>query len=543
MQSATPRRRMLAPAVLGVLILIAGTALPAVADHHNVCDGFAKKNTIRSLGGSNAFSKQGAPTWQDLARQFERHRDEIEAMLAERGLSHVTEQLFEAVKTGKVTERDLRQGEIFQWMAWRRHGKPKATGPLCVATRKTYDAYEVTVRVEKANPPPAISCGFKATGDCREHTLAVSLASASAGATVTMNGTTVVKAGEASWEGPFENRFETDYIFVSSNEAQGTTTVETYTFVIPKVCLNLAFTGKETSEVPGEKVSCSEKATVNRIPAPRVELTAPEEFLAREPFDITATGNGTLTLKITCPNGETVDADSLSSPLSAEAKCRKAGQADVSTTVTTECGDSTTETAAVTVLPNPWWTLRGFAGPLQGDDEVRTAGSRADGTSERTKFQMGNGALLGLGAEYHFNDRVGLEAAVLAGRLDSKFTLDLNNDWATDSQDIDFFAVTVGPNFHLTPDKRVDFYLGPFVGFFNFSDTTYRVLGEQAKVNLDGEFIFGAQAGLDIPFGDSPWGLNLGLRYFALSVQEAGGGRRELDLDPVAGTIGFAYHF
>lgn len=541
MKQPTLNIRIASVAVASALMLVAGGLQPAAAENHNPCDGFSKENTVTRLNTADAFSRGGAQEWQDLARQFERYRADIEALMQARGLSELTQPLFDAVRAGNVSERSIENGETFEWMAFRKKGQADSTGPVCFSTRKTYSAFEVKVVLKKQGPAPAVSCDFEATGDCREHTLSVNLPSA--GATVTMNGTTVVESGETSWQGDFADRFDTTYRFEATNSAPGTTTVETYTFVIPKVCLNLAFDGVTTTEETGAAATCSESATVDPCPRPQVELTAPEEALAREPFPVSATGNGALALQVTCPEGETLEYDSPSSPVSGDPTCRRAGEAGVSATVTTEFGDTATATDTVNVLRNSAWTIRAFGGPLSGDDFFMTNRIRSNGVNERTKLKVEDGFLAGVGAEYHFNDRVGLEGALLLGNLDSTFILDLNDDWASDDDDLGLFGVTLGPNFHLTPNSRVDFYIGPFIGFINPGEGDYRTLGESTEVEFDSEFIFGAQLGLGVPFGESPWGLAFGARYLDLSIEEDGGAGREFDLDPLALTAGISYTF
>jgi len=544
--------------ILSVLVLLAGMALPAAADHHEVCDGFSKDNTIRRLGTSGAIAKGGAPTWEHLARKVEQHRSDLEGILEAQGLGNLAPALFEAISTGKVTERTLANGETFQWMALRKRGAATSKGPVCLNSRKSYGAFEVTVKVVKEVKVDKPSCGFKAMADCRNRTLSVALNADSSGATVEMDGKEVVGAGSTSWESAFENRFDNSPTFIARAENRGSKTVETYTFVIPKACLNLALANTTTTQEVGDVQKCEEKATVGACPKPYCEITPPVGPRKRKPFTATIEGEGTVKIDRVVDEKRGTEW-----PYADGMKVKKKGYYTLYGTSETEFGDTETCSARFCVgrncpetLPpavaaastsrtprDSAWTLRGFAGPLSGDDELRTVGLRADGTSERTKLQAGDGFLAGVGAEYHFNDRVGLEGAIMTGSLDSMFTLDLNNDWGMESDDLGFFALTLGPNFHLTPNSRMDFYVGPFVGLFNVSEGEYRVLGESVKKDFDNEVVFGAQAGLGIPFGDSPWGLNLGLRYFALSLEEDGGATQELDLDPIAATVGFAYRF
>ena len=185
------------------------------------------------------------------------------------------------------------------------------------------------------------------------------------------------------------------------------------------------------------------------------------------------------------------------------------------------------------------WTVRGF--PLTvdvDDDELNTN----DGV-ERTHFAFSGGNGFGGNVEYRMNDRFGLEAGLMVAQIESFFMYDSATEWLMDDDESSFMALTFGPNFHLTPNQKVDFYVGPFVGLAQFGDASYELNGvalDRVTRDFDSEFMFGVQLGLDVPLGQSPWALHFGGLFMDLATGSDDG---DVDLNPLIGTIGLAYNF
>ncbi len=465
------------PIALVVLVLGTFVAVPTVMAEDEVCEGFPEKTQrIGRLGGPQAFSKTTANTPAELLQQLEANKEVIGSLLGDRGLGNLTDDLISAVRSGKLSERPLERGEVFKWMAWRKRSGPVTSGPLCLVAKKTYEAYEIQVEEETGMKAAKAVCSLRADNDGEK--MSVDASGSSPGVEVTMSGPggtkKVISGGSTSWEGMAEA--PGDYTFTAKAEAQGTKTVTTHTFVIPKICVNLAYSGQTTADQPGDTDTCTETAriTVAAAPPPPTPPVVP-------PMD--------------------VDTDTTSSM-------------------------------------DGRWTFRGFLASLATDDDmIMTNVLRSNGVSERTKLRFDGGQGLGAGLEYHFNDRVGLEGGLLWADLDSSFILDLDNDWERDTDGSSLLVLTVGPNFHLTPGRKVDFYIGPFLGYSDVGDATYQALGETIRRDFGDDFMFGAQIGLDISFGDGPAGLHLGGRYLDLAAAQ------DIGIDPLIGEVGFFYHF
>ena len=337
----------------------------------------------------------------------------------------------------------------------------------------------------------------------------------SPGVRVTMDGPegsqTLIDGSGTTWSGTVDEPYTGDYSFTATAEAEGTETVTTYVFVVPKVCLNLALveTSSETRSAGTE--SCTETAEPDPLcVAPPAECdisVSPSEIRAGESVDVEVTGhwaeNG-LDLEVRNEDGQPVSKPAVSGP-SDSVKFSRAGSYTVAGTATNEDGETAPGEAGVEVT----------------------------------------GYGVGAGFEYFFNDRWGLEGRGLYGQLDSEFTLDLGPAWEMDDDTLSYWEVSFGPNLHLTPNHAADFYIGPFVGYGSLDDGEYSAFGRTVDAEFDGDVLWGAQVGLDWPFGaNSQWGLHLGARYTDFSVDVSTPvADEELGIDPLSAEIGLTYWF
>ena len=109
--------------------------------------------------------------------------------------------------------------------------------------------------------------------------------------------------------------------------------------------------------------------------------------------------------------------------------------------------------------------------------------------------------------------------------------------WEMDDGGMDYLSFTVGPNFHLTPGRKVDFYVGPFVGYTTLGEVTEELPSADLKLDLGSEFVYGGLLGADIGLGARRvWAFHLGVRY---EILEAKG----VDVDPLLFEAGVARRF
>lgn len=551
------RRAVSKPLALTIVSLCLFATAAAASSHETVCEEFDRKHRIHRMGGRAAFSKTPVTSPADLAAQLEAHRAEVEAVMAERGLGHLTEALYAAVESGEgLSERDLERGEVFDWMVFRKRSGPTAAGPMCLKAKKTYDAYVITVTEEEAHPAKA-ACALKATaGECVENEIMVDAGGSSPGVEVKMTGPgggkTVISGGSTSWKGLPQGAGT--YTFTAMAKATGSKTVTTHTFVIPKVCLNLAYSGKSSEKMAGAVDSCQQTASVTVADCkPSCDIrVSPPQVDKKETVTVDVSGKwdaGGISVEVTDPKGQPF---ATLTEFPATLTPKKRGVYKLSGTATNAAGTAGCE-AEFTVGRAPGtrsargddsrWTARFFGLRLDPDDgSISESLIRPDGVSERSHLNLDGGVGGGAGLEYHFNPRIGLEGSLLYVPLESELFFDLDDEWESAEDDVEMLAFLIGPNFHLTPDKKVDFYIGLFVGAVDLGSTSYRVLGETQNRSFDADTVFGAQLGLDIPFGKGDWAVHLGVRYMDMTVETREEGP-ELAADPLGFEVGFAYSF
>ncbi len=546
-------------AALAAMTSILLVAAPAIAADDEVCKEFTKKNQrIERLAGPRAFSKTPVKSPADLVQQLEAHRAELETLLRDRGLGHLTDALITAAGDSRsLSERPLERGEVFEWMAYRKRSGPETIGPVCFAAKKTYEAYEIMVKEEDTTAAEA-RCSLEASGQWDDEEISVDASGSSPGVVVTLAGPggekTIISAGETSWQGMPDG--PGTYEVTARAEAPDTITVTTHTFLAPKVCLNLSYAGAATREEEGEADTCTETVTLEispRLPECTITEPAVAEVMRKEPFTLDVEGSNydSLTVKVKdATTGQYVemrdeDARRRVSDLSEFPKTvsiRKSGEYVFEGTASNDQGTEICEQAlTVTRPPYPDWTFRGFLMKVDNDDDqVFRSVLRPDGVSERSGLRLDGGEGLGVSLERHFNERIGLEVGLLWADLDSSFILDLDNEWERDTDSASFFSVVVGPNFHLTPGRQVDFYIGPFVGWADIGSSSFTALGESHSRSFGDDFLIGAQLGIDVLFGGGPWGLHLGGRFMDLTV---GDDEEELDVNPLIWELGFFRNF
>ena len=156
----------------------------------------------------------------------------------------------------------------------------------------------------------------------------------------------------------------------------------------------------------------------------------------------------------------------------------------------------------------------------------------------------------GLSLERRSSRRFGFELGALFAEPSVNLDAAVGEGQLSASNRTDFTSISLGLNVHLTPDKVVDFYVGPYLAYVDYSSVRLpgQVSGQAVVVDVSSSdsFTVGAQIGADVAFGDSPWSLNLTARYLDSSldvVAGEGGAVQQLDFDPLIVGVGFGFRF
>ena len=158
----------------------------------------------------------------------------------------------------------------------------------------------------------------------------------------------------------------------------------------------------------------------------------------------------------------------------------------------------------------------------------------------RASWDTGYG--VGVRGEYQFESRFGVELSAL-GAGSVELSAGTAGSYVRVSEVAPLMA---GFNFHLTPDRPVDFYVGPMLGLVRYSDVEYHAgFGTvNTTVSVEDDFAWGASAGLEIPLGSRGWRLQGNLRYIDTDIKNSGGPISiDSEFDPFVVSVGVGYRF
>lgn len=474
------------------LLLAASTLLsvsPAAAAEVDLCRG----HWVRNLAGPHAVLRQTLVDVASLRQRLPELETSIRAVIArDASLSPaVADALIAAIRDGSsVRERQMQRDEAVVWMAYQPEpGRFEAIAPACLRLERKYEAFEITVEVPDAVPvAQAATCVISAVRGCaddrREFSIDTRGSSPGARVTLAIDGqpAAAISGPGGTWTVPDPGTSDLEAIFTvrAAGGPVPARMARVYRFLMPRVCGNLAYLGEaaaRTISPAGASVPCEKSVVVGRC-GPAVVGVPP---VAIEPDPVVAD----------------------------------------------RCVDG--------------WTVRPFLFGYfpMGDERRRDILLPWTGPA-RESFEVDKGYGLGASLERRLGPVFGLEGAVMVGRGTSEYRLDDGRTRGHSNHDVTFQALTVGPNFHFLGCGGVDLYLGPFVGYGGFADPNYWVNEHRFVASFDRRFLWGAQLGLDVPFGSGPWGFHGGLRYLDLSQDTDAG---SLQVDPLLVELGLAYTF
>ena len=479
-------------ALTAVCAFAAFSASPAAAQSSRA-SGPCEGRWVSRLGGPQAVTATAIPDVASLTRRLPELEASIRKVIGDDPKlgPAVAEATIAAIRNGAgITERPMQRGEDVQWMAYQpTPGRYGVIAPPCLRLNRTYQAFEIMVDVpEPAATAATPACAVTAQRGCMpEHpNFAVDIRGSSPGArvTLTMGDRPPAEVGgpEESWNVDDPDPYDLDAVFTvrAAGEPMPPRTARVFRFLIPKICGNLAYLG----ELPRKTIS----------------------------------------------------------PAGAVATCEKSVRVAPCAAATTTAPPPPYEPPAEIAESCPRWIARPFLFGFSptGSEQRRDIFPPEGPAWER--FSLGDGYGLGGSLERRYGRVVGLEGALFFGRSDAEYKVSDGVVVTSDSRKEDFYAVTIGPNFHFSEcGGGTDFYFGPFVGYGGFSGSDHRSAGHRFTADSEHRFLWGAQVGLDIPFGaQNPWGFHGGVRYFDLSRDTDAG---SIQIDPLLAEIGLFYRF
>lgn len=189
------------------------------------------------------------------------------------------------------------------------------------------------------------------------------------------------------------------------------------------------------------------------------------------------------------------------------------------------------------------WTVRAFANWISPDidhtlvfDDTSTIGVRLDGRDDTG---------WGLGAEYRYSSRLGFALSMgrTEPRLEASATfgpLELPEELPLFTAPLEILRIGLAVPVHLTPESRVDLWIGPSISYYDFGTVRYDDF-EADGIETEAEVAVGVELGLDIPIGGR-WGAHLGASYHdaSLDLVDSEGAESSLAFDPLEVKVGFS---
>lgn len=190
---------------------------------------------------------------------------------------------------------------------------------------------------------------------------------------------------------------------------------------------------------------------------------------------------------------------------------------------------------------------RGWSASLAGVSTRTTGG-------EDTASSLG----LGLDIKYRISPRLGVALDVSSGELENELEFDFFDTEFTLESSLRATPVLARLDWHLTPTRRADLYVGPVFGLVRYGDMEVELRGdgleeemELMDAKVDDGFAWGAHIGVDVPIGRRGAFFTAGATYLRAEVETEGledpevegGGDFSFDLDPFMTRIGFGYRF
>lgn len=164
----------------------------------------------------------------------------------------------------------------------------------------------------------------------------------------------------------------------------------------------------------------------------------------------------------------------------------------------------------------------------------------------------------GLAVKYRASRRVGFGISAATLELESRVDFEFTDDASfTTVAAFDATPLLAELDWHLTPDKGVDVYVGPVVGWTRYGDIKVSFEGDIAFIDIfpvppiktKDAFVWGAHAGIDVPLGSAGWFFSGDLTFLGADLERGGevviadGEEESFRLNPVLVHFGIGFRF
>jgi len=216
--------------------------------------------------------------------------------------------------------------------------------------------------------------------------------------------------------------------------------------------------------------------------------------------------------------------------------------------------ESVCDTAAIIRIEglDHTWIARGYYMHMwPGNDTLHVENPTGFDPPIFTQFWADGGNGFGGEVEYMFKPNMGIWGGLAFTNMKTNLMYDQADIWLNSDDRVDLRQLSLGYNYHFTPDRRADIYAGVLASWVNFSSSTFNFSEippefggpRDYQVKYDNELSGGLNLGLDYPFKEGgPWVLSAGLRYMFLAL-EGDSNIYHITVDPLQGFIGIGYRW
>jgi outer membrane protein W len=170
-----------------------------------------------------------------------------------------------------------------------------------------------------------------------------------------------------------------------------------------------------------------------------------------------------------------------------------------------------------------------------------------DGDDDWSRYTAEAEYGFGIDFEYRASRLLGIDFGVLTASPELEVVYDAA-PVITATAKLRITPIYAGINLHLTPDSRLDLFIGPVLAYVVYSGFDLVVdpwfLTEEGFESED-DFGVGVNLGLDVRLGDGGWLLTAGFRYLdtTLEASPPNEGTGSTAIDPKIFSIGVGYRF
>ena len=163
-----------------------------------------------------------------------------------------------------------------------------------------------------------------------------------------------------------------------------------------------------------------------------------------------------------------------------------------------------------------------------GDAEVDFLGSPAT-------FEYESRIAFSLGCEYKFSSWFGLDSTLLYSNTD----VDVEGRGLDEGGEGMFMPLFLGVNFHLTPNKKADFFVGPMAAYVIYDNVEF----DDVVENIRSGFGYGANIGVGLPLIEDAWVFDAEVKYVATKAKSDEPDGSDVDVNPWIIQLSAGYRF